>query len=492
VRSLLLVLTAIRNEKTRSAVKRALEDSGHCVIESSDYPHAHALLSNGLDPDLFLIDTRSGGAEEWPEFRVLLCPLDKLPICLMTAESDAELRKNPSEFGLRKVRSTPVSVLEIRSLVEAVIHIGASLAFANVESLRAGTKAPVPADSSIDRDPIPYFEELGENLFFLAASPKMLEIRRQAELIANADVHVLILGESGTGKEVVAHLIHKHSSRSRNKFLKVNCAALPAELMESELFGHRKGAFTGALSDRPGKFEQANNGTLFLDEIGEMSAPMQAKILHVLQDGRFSRLGGQESIQTDVRVLAATNVQMENALREKSFREDLYYRLAVCTINLPPLRERREEIPFLVREIVRRAPQEIRKGADLEFSCKLMESAMLYHWPGNLRELHNFVIRTIILRDQDASRRELESKMSPMRSGAVWNSETAEPASHPRLRSIVRDVKDRTEAQLIQRALQASGWNRRRAAESLNISYRGLLYKIQQHCLSPGLSRRGA
>jgi two-component system, NtrC family, response regulator AtoC len=328
----------------------------------------------------------------------------------MTAGSDAGLCGNVSEFDDKKFLSRPVTVFEVGSLVEALIHLGAPLDAASIECHLAKTKAPVPVNLAGGLEPIPYIEELEENQFFLAASPKMLEIRRQAELIANADVHVLIMGESGTGKEVVARLIHSHSSRPMHKFLKVNCAALPAELLESELFGHQKGAFTGAISDRPGKFEQANNGTLFLDEIGEMSGQMQAKILHVLQDGRFSRLGGQYSIRTHARVLAATNVQVENALREKTFREDLYYRLAVFTINIPPLRERREEIPFLVSEMIRRAPPEIRKSADLEISSKLMESAMLYHWPGNLRELRNFVIRMIILRDEDASRRELETK----------------------------------------------------------------------------------
>ena len=183
---------------------------------------------------------------------------------------------------------------------------------------------------------VPCIEELGESGYFLAASPKMLEIQRQVKLIADADVNVLILGESGTGKEVIAHLIHNYSARSRNKFLKVNCAALPADLLESELFGHQRGAFTGAIKDKPGKFEQANHGTLLLDEIGEMSAQMQAKLLHVLQDGQFTRLGGQEVLKADLRVLAATNVHMENALKEKKFREDLFYRLSVFTINIPP------------------------------------------------------------------------------------------------------------------------------------------------------------
>ena len=195
----------------------------------------------------------------------------------------------------------------------------------------------------------------------------MLEIHHQVRLLADIDVNVLILGESGTGKEIVAHLIHQNSRRSKEKFLKVNCAALPADLLESELFGHRQGAFTGAIKDRPGKFEQANRGMLLLDEIGEIGVQMQAKLLHVLQDGQFARLGAQETTKVDVRVLAATNIQMEDALFNKTFREDLYYRLSVITINVPPLRERREEIPYLIEEFIRRMPAEMRNGFEAVF-----------------------------------------------------------------------------------------------------------------------------
>jgi DNA-binding NtrC family response regulator len=343
---------------------------------------------------------------------------------------------------------------------------------------------------------VPLVEELGEHGFFLAAAPRMLEIHHQAKLIADADVNVLILGESGTGKEVVARLIHQYSQRSSHKFLKVNCAALPADLLESELFGHQKGAFTGAFKDTAGKFEQANGGTLLLDEIGEMSVQMQAKLLHVLQDGQFSRLGGQDCIKADLRVLAATNIRVEDALQEKRLREDLYYRLSVFTINMPPLRERRVEIPFFVEETIRRAPAEMKNGRVFKFSSQLIEAAQCYEWRGNLRELRNFVTRTMIMRDADAALRELEAKIESTngiisdRSGAIFPEDERTKMGRSGMRSIMRDVKDRTEAQLIQNALDVSGWNRRHAAKYLNISYRGLLYKIQQHHLSPKQSAR--
>jgi transcriptional regulator with GAF, ATPase, and Fis domain len=259
---------------------------------------------------------------------------------------------------------------------------------------------------------------------------------------------------------------------------------LPAELLESELFGHRQGAFTGATKDRAGRFEQANRGTILLDEIGEISAPMQAKLLHVLQDGQFQRLGGQESTRVDVRILAATNVEMESALREKTFREDLFYRLSAFTIQVPPLRERREEIPCLIEETVRRAPAEMKAGGDLRFPSRLMDAALRYEWRGNVRELRNFVTRTIIMRDHDAAVRELETRIASRNAGSRQPVPLAAPQCTG-MRSVVRELKDRTETQMIQEALDAAGWNRRRAAKNLNISYRALLYKIQQHRLSP-------
>jgi transcriptional regulator with GAF, ATPase, and Fis domain len=332
---------------------------------------------------------------------------------------------------------------------------------------------------------MPYLEELGGSNFFLAASPQMLEIHRQVKLLADIDVNVLILGESGTGKEVIAQLIHKHSGRSGEEFLKVNCAALPADLLESELFGHRQGAFTGAIKDRAGKFEQANRGTLLLDEIGEIGVQMQAKLLQVLQDGQFARLGAQETTEVDVRVLAATNVQMEDALFAKTFREDLYYRLSVFTIKVPPLRERREEIPYLIEEFIRRSPVELTKGFGSSIPSRLMDAALRYDWKGNLRELRNFVTRTIVMRDVEAATRELETKAAASETADSPNQSNNMPAPCAGIRSVIRDVKARTEAKMIESALETFGWNRRRAAQYLNMSYRALLYKIQQYHLRP-------
>ena len=482
MKSFLLVLTVIRSAETRSIVSKMLEEAGHRVTEASAYAQAQSLLSNGFNPDLLLVECAGSSEIEAAKLRLFLRRVPSVSTCSTCLILDPADEGAHLEFGIKRRLAKPVRPDELEALIDDLSR--STEPIAQVETASAAS-LEVPADMPA----VPCIEELGESGYFLAASPKMLEIQRQVKLIADADVNVLILGESGTGKEVVAHLIHKYSGRSRNKFLKVNCAALPAELLESELFGHQRGAFTGAIKDKPGKFEQANHGTLLLDEIGEMSAQMQAKLLHVLQDGQFTRLGGQEVIKADLRVLAATNVHMESALVDKKFREDLYYRLSVFTINIPPLRERREEIPYLIEETIRRAPSEMKNGTEHGFSSRLMDVALLYDWPGNLRELRNFVTRTIIMRDPDAAVRELEAKIDVREQGGGQDVPISSMTQCSGMRSIMRDVRDRTEAQLIQDALEVVGWNRRHAAQYLNISYRGLLYKIQQHRLTPKFNR---
>lgn len=328
-----------------------------------------------------------------------------------------------------------------------------------------------------------HIDSLDDHLFFLAASQRMKQLRAQASIVAKVDVPVLLLGESGVGKEILAKLIHKLSPRSSKPFVKVNCAALPADLLESELFGHEAGAFTGAMRAKPGKFELANHGTLLLDELGEMSPPLQAKLLHVLQDGQFSRLGGRANITSDVRVLAATNVDMERAIAQKTFREDLYYRLNAFTMTVPPLRERREEIPLLIRQYVARFSEQYGQ-APLRQSAALIRACMEYQWPGNLRELGNFIKRFIVLRDERLAISELEAKCHNGHSGeAIPPTFAAAPDSG--LKCLVRNSRDEIELRAIEEALAATHWNRKMAAARLHISYKALLNKVKQHHLSP-------
>jgi len=335
-------------------------------------------------------------------------------------------------------------------------------------------------------------EDLGDDKFFVAASPAMRKVRVQLSLLANVDVPVLILGESGTGKEIAARLVHRLSSRSNCRFLKVNCAALPADLLESELFGYERGAFTGAQRTKPGKFEQCDKGTILLDELAEMPTGLQAKLLHVLQDKQFFRLGGEATIDVDVRILAATNVNLEEAIAERRVREDLYYRMSAFTICLPPLRERQEEIPTLLNHFMERmAAQYARRP--VAFSRSLIDACLHYAWPGNLRELENFVKRYLVMGEEttaiaellpEAGRKQTIALAQPSIESANGKSEPAPANGHSssrNLKSMVRSLKDETEIQAITQALRETRWNRKRAARLLNISYRGLLYKIRQH-----------
>ncbi|MGA9571662.1 MAG: sigma-54 dependent transcriptional regulator [Candidatus Acidiferrales bacterium] len=334
-----------------------------------------------------------------------------------------------------------------------------------------------------------YCEALTEDLSFLAASPQMLKIRQQVLQIAPVDVPVFISGESGVGKEVIARMIHLRSTRRVQPFIKVNCAALPGELLESELFGYEQGAFTGAVRAKPGKFELANKGTIFLDEIAEMSPHLQAKLLHVLQDGQFSRLGARAVVNVDVRVLAATNVDVKDAMRSGRFREDLYYRLNVLSIHVPPLRERTTEIPLLFRHFLAKYSEKYAKPAP-DPSKHLLEAALRYPWPGNLRELENFVKRYVILEDDEGSFRELLEMTGQQHRTAPRDE--APPQKEQGLKALVRGLKDEAEMEAIADALEKTNWCRKDAAKMLGISYKALLYKMRQFNLDSGRGARSA
>jgi two-component system response regulator AtoC len=317
----------------------------------------------------------------------------------------------------------------------------------------------------------------------LCVSSKMQPIRDLIAKVAGTNTTVLVRGESGVGKEVVAKAIHKASPRAQKQFLKVNCAALPGELLESELFGHEKGAFTGAYRQKPGKFEAADGGTLLLDEIGEVPLRLQAKLLHVLQDGEFSRVGGEKIIDTDVRLIASTNRDLEAAMRSHQFREDLYYRLNVIEIRIPPLRERREEIPLLVEEFRRRFNAQYGRAVDIP--ADTVRVFVDYHWPGNIRELENAVKRIVVLGSARPVHQEIMGNLSrglkpPASMTAVPAAVTVSPETVISLKDIARQAARDAERVSIKEVLDRVHWNRAKAARLLQISYKALLYKIVQ------------
>jgi DNA-binding NtrC family response regulator len=345
-------------------------------------------------------------------------------------------------------------------------------------------------DPELPQQSFEQFEEVENHISFLAVSPAMRKIRAQVAQVAKVDIPVLLLGESGVGKEVLARLIHKLSRRSGKTMVKVNCAALPADLLESELFGYEPGAFTGANRSKPGTLELCDKSTVFLDEIGEMSPTVQAKLLHVLQDGRFSRLGGRSTLTSDFRVLAATNINVKEAISTKAFREDLYYRLNAFTINVPPLRERSEEIPILVKHFMQQFSEKY-DCSPAECSPNLIRACLRYSWPGNLRELGNFIKRYMVLRDEAAAIAELEEQQTSSGLDAEFIDENS-LVSAGGLKSMVQNLKERAEPKIIERVLITTKWNCKLAAKQLKISYKALLYKMKQyHVLPPGITGPG-
>jgi DNA-binding NtrC family response regulator len=340
-----------------------------------------------------------------------------------------------------------------------------------------------PISEAVTKQLAQAIEEFDNGEFFIAASPAMRKVRRQAELLADLDMPVLILGENGTGKEAVAHLIHKLSSRSQHKFLKVNCAALPDEILESELFGCERGAFTGAIPTKTGKFELCDKGTVLLDEVTELSANLQAKLLHVLQDKKFFRLRGENMIDIDVRVLASSTINLQQAIADGKFREDLYYRLSAFTMALPPLRDRREEISLLLRHFMGRMAARYSR-LEVPFTPALIEACLHHPWRGNMRELENFVKRYLVMGDESQALSELQAaprRYDPAPAGAVTNLPENGHEQERNLKMQLRSLKVEAEIEAITKALAETNWNRKRAARLLNISYRGLLYKIREH-----------
>src|ERR1700758_3364606 len=434
-------------------IKTLLEVDDYKVETATTGEEALHRVEKGLQPDLVLLDVLMPGIDGLQTLEQLRQLQPGVKVVMLSCVNDTRKVVHAMKLGAQDYLTKPFQKAELDAVIDLSLGQGKQVVSGEVE-------------------------ELAEDVFFIAASPSIKKIRSQAALVANVDIPVLLLGESGTGKEVLARLIHKLSPRAHRTFLKVNCAAVPADLLESELFGYEPGAFTGATHAKPGKFELCNKGTILLDEIGEMPPLLQAKLLHVLQDQQFSRLGSRSVIKVDVRILAATNINIPEALATKRLREDLYYRLNAFTLTLPPLRERKEEVPILLKHFMPGMAEQYAR-APLPLSPTMMNACLEYSWPGNLRELNNFLKRYLILGDESLAVTELLPKNDG--TGGVHGEVSARGAEPGGLKSLARTAKDEAEAQAITQALEQTNWNRKQAAAILQISYKALLYKIRQY-----------
>src|SRR5262245_14789435 len=437
--------------------KTLLEIDEYLVETAGSGEEALQRMHNGPAPSLIILDLLMPGMDGLQTLENCKKIRPEQKVLMMSCVSDTGKVVQAIKLGASDYLTKPFQPPQLQGAIRRALE-------SSLQSNTQATRYTVKGAELV--------ENLDDELFFLAASPVMKQIRAQVALIAKVDVPVLLLGESGVGKEILARLIHKMSIRAHRPMVKVNCAALPADLLESELFGYEPGAFTGAAKSKPGKFELAHKGTILLDEIGEMSAALQAKLLHVLQDGQFSRLGGRANVTVDARILAATNIDVQKAIAERKLRQDLYYRLNAFTMTIPPLRERRQEIPPLLTCFMNNLAEKFGKNP-LPLSDRLVQECMRYHWPGNLRELGNFVKRYLVLEQESLVIDELRTKTT-----APEDREGFPASARGDLKALVRSLKDDAEAREIQKALENANWNRKIAATQLNISYKALLYKI--------------
>ncbi|WP_373049152.1 sigma 54-interacting transcriptional regulator [Vulgatibacter sp.] len=445
------VLVIGNEERTRSKLREALGASGWRVCTASSPDEAMRLLGAGAPFDALVLDAGAelGGVEALRRYRE---GGGRIPVVAVGASD--ELTERLLAGGANECVAGSWDGGELARAIQKVVLSSQHLP---QNEARIENRAIAP-----DVD-----------VGFVSVSEAMRRVFEMVDRVADADVPVMIRGESGVGKDVVARAIHARSSRRGGPFVKINCAALPSELLESELFGHEKGAFTGAHTEKPGKFEIADGGTIFLDELGEMHVALQAKLLQVLQDEEFYRVGGRKPIRVDARVVVATNRELEAEIEAQRFREDLYYRLNVVSVKVPPLRERKEDILPLVEHFIAKYAED---GEAPALRPDVMRRFLEHDWPGNVRELENMVRRLVVLRDQQMVLDEIA-----VRSGSKSDSAPLPPAfPEEGLKEIARRAAMIAERDAIEQMLKLTGWNKRKAALRLKISYKALLYKIKE------------
>lgn len=451
------VLIVDDDEGIRDSLALVLSAEAYEVTTAAQATAALECIEN-TPIDIVLCDLRMPGISGMELLPELVKRLPNIPIIMMSAFGSADLAIEAMKLGAYDYIAKPFQPSEILLTLRKAKER---------EELRR-------ANQALKRD---LQRVVGERPV-IAASPCMLELLDMLERAAQFKATVLLTGESGSGKEVLARTIHTQSNRCQQAFVAVNCGAIPDQLLESELFGHVKGAFTGADRTRRGLFAEADRGTLFLDEIAELKPPLQVKLLRVLQEEEIRPVGESKPIHVDVRIIAATSRDIEASVRKGEFREDLYYRLNVIRVKVPPLRERQEDIPLLVNHFLALFSKEMGKPA-YRIERETMQHLSAYAWPGNVRELENVIERAVILCKSDTiTSRELPSNIL---GGEAMDA--AHEANHPASLSL-RDARQKIETELILKALRATNGNRTHAAKLLDISHRALLYKIKEYGIS--------
>ncbi|MBI3046956.1 MAG: sigma-54-dependent Fis family transcriptional regulator [Acidobacteria bacterium] len=467
------VLLVEDKDSLRVMLRHALEAQGHVVLEAHDEPEAVQHLRQSR-PAVVLTDLKLPSGDGFGVLRAAKELDPELQVVVMTAYGSIQDAVTAMKEGAMDFLAKPVDPEHLLLMVERAIAQRRMLAEYMLlkEELAARRGAP---------------RIIGED-------PQLRQVSQQLHRAAATDATVLLQGESGTGKELFARALHVLSPRADGPFVAINCAAIPETLLETELFGHEKGAFTGAATRKPGRFEMAHRGTLFLDEIGDLSLGLQSKILRALEEKQFERVGGTVSLHVDTRVVAATNRNLKASVAAHQFREDLYFRLSVFPITIPPLRERPGDLPILARHFVERFCRDLKKTT-LKLSPASLDELSAYRWPGNVRELQNCIERAVILCDGDTIQpRHLSlSFRSPAKGERAEHQDPQEgPVASPpdpwaqidlsgTMNEVVRRVTTAVERRKVAQALRDAGGNRERAAEVLQISYKALLQKLREH-----------
>jgi DNA-binding NtrC family response regulator len=444
------ILIVDDDERLRHTLAVLLRTLGHEVVGASDVAGAESVLHE-REIDLVISDLRMPGGSGMDLLDVVQRLDPDTPLVLLTAFGTVEGAVQAMQHGAFDYLQKPFDAEEMK------LRVGRALATRRSRAEHRFLRR--------EREQAHGFDEL------IGVSPKLQEVAELVRRVAATDASILITGETGTGKELVARAIHRRSLRQDRLLVPVNLAAVPAELVESELFGHARGAFTGAVSEREGKLELADGGTLFLDEVGDTPVPLQAKLLRVLQDGIVERVGSNRRRQVDVRLISATHRDLGEAIAAERFRSDLYYRIRVVQITMPPLRERREDIRYLTAHFLRRFAGRVSSGAPgiTEGALQLLED---YAWPGNVRELENVIERAVVL----SGGRTIGAGLLDLRARGTGR---AEPPS-----ARLDEAMDRLERDMIVRALEECRHVKARAARVLGVSERSLWYKLKKHGLS--------